>query len=97
MSAPLTLTPHEPTEACLHVHCHSHHVDEPSYPAYIACAECGHVYRSAAELRRAYRRLWDPLGRRRWRARLSDLWGWLRSRVARARDIDICLECLHDL
>ena len=114
MTAPLILVPHEPTNACAAVHCHSHHVDEPSLPAYVACNECGHVYRTSGELRAAYRRIVtqftfpsreredDPFGglfdapRSTGRARLLELWDWLLSRFARARDIHFCQECLHD-
>lgn len=98
MTLPI-LTPHEPTEACLPMHCHSHHVDEPDEPSYLICLECGHVYRTAGELRAAYRRIWSQITfgpSPTLQTRLADLWGWLRSRFARARDITFCQECLHD-
>lgn len=82
---------HEPTAACDAVHCYSHHVDEPG-PGYIVCGECGHLYRTARELRRAYRRAslaipdYDvPRWRILWRA-------W----TIRASSIFFCQECIHD-
>lgn len=85
---------HEPSNACATIHCHSHHVDEPG-PGHIICGECGHVYRTAGELRRAYRREvvrglrfagpGDP-----WLRRL------VKALAVRARDIRFCQECIHD-
>lgn len=75
-------------------HCYSCHVDEPigRRSPYIICLECGHVYRTARALRRAYRRQsltiprYDvPWWRITWRA-------W----TIRARDINFCQECIHD-
>lgn len=89
-----TRVQHEPAEACDGTHCHWHHVDEPAIePFYIWCGECGHVYRSARELRREYRRqFWgisrrfgDPLWLRLWRV-LS----------IRASKIYFCQFCIHD-
>lgn len=81
---------HDPINACRDVHCHSCNVDEPGY-GFIRCAECGHLYRTAGELRRAYRtRLAGPaLGVPRWRR----LW---RALSIRASDISFCQECIHD-
>ncbi|MEV0616169.1 hypothetical protein AB0I81_22840 [Nonomuraea sp. NPDC050404] len=42
--------PHEPTDACTLVHCHTHNVDEPEYDAYRVCGECSHVFPTAAAL-----------------------------------------------
>lgn len=85
------MTEHEPSDACFEDHCHWHNVDEPG-PGYITCLECGHLYRTARELRRAYRRQsftiprYDvPWWRITWRA-------W----TIRARDISFCQECIHD-
>lgn len=81
---------HEPTDACLGVHCHWHNVDEPG-TGYIICGECGHLYRTARDLRRAWRRevlrpgFHVPLWRRLWRAA-----------TIRARKIYFCQECIHD-
>lgn len=80
------------------MHCHWHNVDEPG-PGYIGCGECGHLYRTAGQLRRAYRRvIWQM-----WRydaqpgARLPWLWRTLwRAATVRARRISFCQECIHD-
>lgn len=83
---------HEPTDACASVHCHSHHVDENPGRYYIGCYECGHVYRTARELRRAYRRQSFTIPR-------YDIPWWRitwRALTIRARDIHFCQECIHD-
>lgn len=75
------------------MHCYSHHVDEPGDGAYIWCFECGHVYRTAGDLRRAYRRQYwetskhfgDPVWRRLWRVA-----------AIRVKNIHFCQECIHD-
>lgn len=95
-------SPHEITDACASVHCHEHHVDEPEQGAYVWCLECGHVYRTAGELRRLYQRAalklidrnhpwfrsneWYP-------SAVSALWKVL---TIRAKDIHFCQHCLHD-
>jgi hypothetical protein len=101
VTAPLILVPHEPTEACGAVHCHSHHVDEPADPAYIVCFECGHVYRTARELRQEYRSAWtgflrNAIGDASIGDQLQTAWFWLLSRFARARSITFCQHCIHD-
>jgi len=48
------LTPHEPSPECADVHCWWHNVDEPD-GGYRACLECRHVYRTAEDLREAWR------------------------------------------
>jgi hypothetical protein len=82
---------HEPTDACQADHCWWHNVDEPG-TGYITCPECGHLYRTARELRRAYRRQLRN-GRRwgipRWRI-------LLRALTIRAKKISFCQECIHD-
>ncbi|RKR92842.1 hypothetical protein BDK92_7324 [Micromonospora pisi] len=45
-------------------HCWEHHVDETADKFYIVCIECGHVYRTGWELRRAYLRQHWSLFRR---------------------------------
>lgn len=85
-------TPHTPTGACLPVHCHVHHVDEPDAGAYRVCGECGHVYATARDLRRAYRRAvlrHIPGGVRRWRL-------WWRAATVRASRVSFCQHCAHD-
>lgn len=83
---------HEVTEACYPIHCHEHQVDEPG-PGFLGCGECGHLYRTRGELRRAYRReFWrvsrtfhDPLWRRAWRVL-----------TVREKHIYFCQHCIHD-
>lgn len=82
---------HEPTDACADVHCYSCHLDE-SGAGYIVCLECGHIYRTARDLRRAYRRevLRRPgFGAPRW-------WRIWRALTVRASRITFCQECIHD-
>jgi hypothetical protein len=83
--------PHPPTDACLPDHCHWHDEDEPG-GGYVLCGECGHLYRTARDLRRAYRRevlsgsgFGIPLWRRFWAAL-----------TVRADQITFCQECIHD-
>lgn len=45
---------HRPTDACWPSHCSFHNVDEPGAGAYRICVECGHVYKTAAELQEAF-------------------------------------------
>jgi hypothetical protein len=52
--APELVNQHEASAACGDMHCYWHHVDEPAAGAYKACGECGHVYRTAGELREAW-------------------------------------------
>lgn len=82
---------HEPTDTCLPDHCYWHDVDEPG-AGYITCGECGHLYRTARELRRAYRR--QVLGGRSWGVPLS--WRLWKALTARARSIYFCQMCIHD-
>lgn len=83
--------PHEPDEACHRMHCYSCGVDEPD-GGYITCGECFHVYRTAGELRRAYRRralslpVYDVP---RWRI-------WRHALTIRAKKIYFCQHCTHD-
>jgi hypothetical protein len=82
---------HQPTTECLPVHCHWHNVDEPG-TGYISCPECGHLYRTPGELRRAYRR--HMLTRPNWGVPLwPRLWAALTVRASR---ITFCQECIHD-
>lgn len=81
---------HEVTAACQEDHCHSCQVDEPG-TGYILCGECGHLYRTARDLRRAYRRIVWEFWREdhHWRT----LWKILTVRASR---IYFCQECIHD-
>lgn len=98
---------HEPGNECYGLHCWEHHVDEASRPGdYIACGECGHIYRTAGELRRAYRReilrvhSWEgdrwlipdrgPFGGP---TRLQKL---IAALTIRASKIYFCQHCIHD-
>jgi hypothetical protein len=96
------LEPHQITDDCADAHCFFHDVDEDPIGAHIVCFECGHVYRTAGQLRRDYRRgYWDTTGRG---AKLfgekgfgpslaARLWRML---TVRAKDIFFCQECTHD-
>jgi len=94
--------PHEPSDACNGQHCHWHNVDEDDTGAYIACFECGHVYRTKRALRRAYRReysrwwTWDLpwLRGNGFGTRRAILRRWLFT--PRASKIFFCQECSHD-
>lgn len=102
---------HEPTFDCNDVHCYSCNEDEDG-PAYIACGECGHLYRTAGELRRAYRREFYRIARKplpRPVHRLDDelfagidaepiaLWRvWWAMLTIRAKHIYFCQHCIHD-
>jgi|SRR6476469_4130838 len=50
----MRLFPHESSILCGDVHCFIHDVDESAIGGYQICTECGHVYRSKAELEREY-------------------------------------------
>jgi len=95
---------HEPTRSCADMHCYSCMVDEPG-TGYIVCGECGHVFRTARELRRLHRR-------GLWKAHRSidgviagvpvdmpavPLWrvAW-RLAMVRAKNIYFCPHCIHD-
>lgn len=54
---------HEPTDACLMVHCHTHDVDEPEHDAYRVCGECSHVFPTAADLLADHATLAEELNR----------------------------------
>lgn len=92
------LVKHGPSDDC-HGHCYSHHVDEPGR-GYITCIECGHLYRTKRDLRRAYRRGFRQTVQPR-RLLSDDLdmgWGgylW-RLLTVRASTIYFCQECSHD-
>jgi hypothetical protein len=52
-----TTTQHEPTDHCRSWHCHIHDLDECGgflRRVFMVCDECGHLYKSAFELRRRY-------------------------------------------
>lgn len=91
---------HEPTAACNDTHCYSCHVDEQG-TGYIRCLECGHIYRTARELRRLYRRELIRLHRRRSPSPFDFpepstrqvIWMAL---TARASNITFCQHCIHD-
>lgn len=99
---------HEPTPDCSDVHCYSCDEDEDG-PAYIICAQCGHLYRTAGELRRAYRRQFYRMARKppefsftQEESRAIDpgpiplrrvLWELA---TIRAKHIHFCQHCTHD-
>lgn len=79
---------HYPDFDCFEYHCHYCGVDE--LPGWRACSECGHQYRSPADLRREYRRMpWQTSTRNPLR------WAW-RCLWVRAARIYHCPLCGHD-
>ena len=85
---------HEP-EDCYGspLHCWVHGVDEPHKgTAYRICFECNHVYRSEAELVKAYNEGQDEANE------IAKRNGWplIRYRKKTARTIYFCPLCLHD-
>jgi len=91
---------HQPTDACHDVHCYSCHVDEIG-TGFIVCGECGHLYRTAGDLRRAYRRRFREV-HKRWQefdiitARLPGYRAWWRILTIRVKNIHFCQHCIHD-
>lgn len=83
-------SPHDPTSACLTVHCHTHHVDEDDAGAYRVCRECGHVFPTARALRREHRRVWRDFPTR------EPLRYRIRRQLVRASRIWTCPHCAHD-
>ncbi len=96
-----TVTAHEPTDECAGQHCAWHNVDEPlGETDYLVCGECWHLYRTARDLRREYRRmmrgdwqhewlLFKDLRTSAWRR----MWRYL---TVRADRIHFCPLCAHD-
>lgn len=109
---------HEPDDSCAgeggsSAHCWAHNVDEyvGTGPVYQACIECGHLYRSKRELRRAYLRVHWQFFTAAWRDRhmresyptelrdppLAELAHWVwRALTVRASKIYFCQHCIHD-
>ena len=102
-----TLLPHAATPQCFPYHCFSCDLDEYAEAGeyYLCCGECGHVYRTARELRREYRRKFWQIQRSYSRFRpwvfgneftpsnLEVLWRMLTVRV---KDIYFCQKCIHN-
>lgn len=87
------------------MHCFSHHVDEPADDStYMICGECGHVYQTAGELRREYRRARWAIHKVDRRAGIQHpafrpLPTWLvlvEIWTIRAKKIFSCQHCTHD-
>lgn len=102
---------HEPTPDCWDVHCYSCNDDEDEGYAYLICGECGHRYRTAGELRRAYRGQFYRTARMSVLAPPCDddgeftvidagrmsLWRvWWAMATIRAKHIYFCQHCTHD-
>jgi hypothetical protein len=98
---------HDPDDGCEGYHCYSCGVDERG-DAWEWCLECGHGYRTAKDLVRAYRReMWKlikrgalpPHRQRLFRGNefepslVESLWRLL---TIRAEKINFCQECHHD-
>jgi hypothetical protein len=88
----MSLIAHEVTDDCRRWHCHTHQVDEVDTDFWTGCYECGHIYLTARELRRAYRAQMLSLPRcdvPRWRV----VWNaW----TVRTSKIYSCPHCTHD-
>ena len=82
--APDLVTLHHQSPSCGGTHCSSHHLDEPDEGAYRRCLECGHVYRTAEDLQRAWMTNAPP-----------DLADWEKD-PPNAPQIHFCPTCLHD-
>jgi hypothetical protein len=89
--------PHEPSNDCNADHCYSHMVDEPG-SGYLLCGECGHLYRTKGELRRAYRREFLRINSHGWfgMERLPRWKVWWKILTIREKDIYFCQHCIHD-
>lgn len=93
------LVKHDEDDYC-QGHCWWHEVDEVG-DGYIRCYECGHLYLTARDLRRAYRsQQWAMMKSFRWRpipgfepSTWSVLWSIF---TTRAKDISFCQLCIHD-
>lgn len=96
--------PHDETVACQDKHCCSCGVDEAAENPYVICGECGHVYKTAGSLRRAYRReVWGNLAGASFKVpwfgndfangRFESLWMIV---SVRASKVYFCQECIHD-
>lgn len=91
-----TRVQHEPDSDCTDTHCYSCHVDE-HFTGYITCPECFHTYRTAGELRRAYRRELIHLHRTRPGFEDPSWWQVLwKAATIRAKNIYFCQHCIHD-
>lgn len=86
---------HEESDRCAGYHCLSCGVDEDG-PHYRACFECGHLYRSQRELRRAYRRVIKDHHGDDHRSLVEGWHHWRARWLTRASQIHFCQECSHD-
>ena len=76
--------------------CYVHNVSEPTEGAFLVCFECGHAYRTAGALRRAYRREYWKVSRDD-RFDRTPFWRRLwRIFTVRTSQICFCQHCLHD-
>lgn len=89
---------HQVSDACATVHCNWHDVDEPDGKAFLCCFECGHVYRTARDLRRTYQlATLRHLDRKHPWFRSTEFYPSVaRALTIRADDIRFCQLCLHD-
>ena len=85
--APDLTNPHEPSKACGDTHCYMHNLDEPSTGAFRVCGECGHVYRTAEDLRMA----WTDTAADGWAPEVPTSAG-----APPAEQIYACPLCCHD-
>lgn len=85
-------------------HCAEHEIDEYAFRPYLICGECFHVFKTRAELWRAYvlgfysdavrayRKGWAPPGTGLW----DGVRAWLSMPFTRPKSISFCPHCLHD-
>lgn len=85
----LRSTVHEPTEDCWLFHCWFHGVDEAVGIRFKHCIECGHTYKTAGALRRAWRREMPA------DVATAGLRFWAKLTV-RVKNIGFCPFCIHD-
>lgn len=76
--------------------CYVHGVIEPAKDAWLVCFECGHVYSSARDLRRDYRREYWKVAKGDRIERIPLLQRVWRVLTVRTSEIFFCQHCIHD-
>lgn len=92
---------HAVTEHCKEVHCHFHERDEPG-SGWQICGECGHLFQTADDLVREFRKMiwagikFDGI---RWRSDGFSVSTWSQLKTmwkVKASSITFCPFCAHD-
>lgn len=92
---------HEVHDLCKEVHCHYHGRDEPG-SGWQICLECGHLFATADDLVREFRKMiWDGIkfDGIRWRSDGMNVSTWHQLKVmwkVKASSILFCPFCAHD-